>query len=48
MLSNSIDIDGIKALDLFGGTGSISYELASHGAADITVVERDPSSIEFI
>ena len=48
MLTNSIDLDGIRALDLFGGTGSISYELASHGAAHITVVERDPISIDFI
>jgi len=48
MLANSIDLDGIRALDLFGGTGSISYELASHGAAHITVVERAPISIDFI
>ena len=48
MLTNSIDLDGIRALDLFGGTGSISYELASHGAAHITTVERDPTSVDFI
>ena len=48
MLSNTIDIEGITALDLFGGTGSITYELASRGAADLTVVERDPASIDFI
>src|ERR1700689_499962 len=48
MLSNSIDLEGIKTLDLFGGTGSISYELASRGAADLTVVERDPLTIDFI
>lgn len=48
MLTNIIDIEGIKTLDLFGGTGSISYELASHGAADLKVVERDAVSIAFI
>jgi 16S rRNA (guanine966-N2)-methyltransferase len=48
MLNNSIDIEGIKTLDIFGGTGSISYELASRGAADLTLIERDLASIEFI
>ena len=48
MLGNSMELDGIKTLDLFGGTGSISYELASRGAADLTLVERDPTTIEFI
>lgn len=48
MLSNSIDIEGLKTLDLFGGTGSISYELASRGASDLTIVERDQVTIDFI
>ena len=48
MLSNSMDMEGIKTLELFGGTGSITYELASRGAADLTIVERDPTSIDFI
>lgn len=48
MLANMLDFEELKALDLFGGTGSISYELASRGTEDITVVERDPASIDFI
>ena len=48
MLQNSIELEGIRTLEIFGGTGSISYELASHGAADLTIVERDAVSIEFI
>lgn len=48
VLENLIDLDGIKTLDIFGGTGSISYELASRGAADLTLVERDPVTIDFI
>jgi 16S rRNA (guanine(966)-N(2))-methyltransferase RsmD len=48
ILGNLVDFDGLKTLDLFGGTGSISYELASRGAADLTLVERDLTSIEFI
>lgn len=48
ILQHRIDIDGIKTLDLFGGTGSISYELASRGAADLTIVEKDPIMSDFI
>ena len=48
MLNNSMDIEGLKTLDLFGGTGSISYELASRGATDLTIVERDERMYEFI
>ena len=48
MLQNSMDLEGIKTCDLFGGTGSISYELASRGAADLTLVERDPATLDFI
>ena len=48
VLSNTMEMDGIKTLDIFGGTGSITYELASRGAEDLTIVERDLTSIEFI
>ncbi len=48
ILQNSIDLEGIKTLDLFGGTGSITYELASRGAADLTIVEKDEKMFAFI
>ncbi len=48
ILNNSIDLEGIKTLDLFSGTGSITYELASRGAAQMTVIERDDKSFAFI
>lgn len=48
ILQNSIDFEEIKALDLFAGTGSISYELASHGCTDITAVEINADHIQFI
>src|ERR1700740_1041229 len=41
ILQTRIDFEGAKTLDLFGGTGSISYELASRGAAQLTIVEKD-------
>lgn len=48
ILQNNLDISTLKTLDLFGGTGSISYELASRGATDLTVVEKDNQMYEFI
>ncbi len=48
IIENNISINGIKTLDIFGGTGSISYELASRGAADLAIVEKDPKMFEFI
>ncbi len=48
ILQNRIDFDGIKILDLFGGTGCISYELASRGATDLTIVEKDNTMFAFI
>ena len=48
ILQNNLEIDSLKTLDLFGGTGSISYELASRGATDITIVEKDDKMYEFI
>ncbi len=48
IIQNNIDIEGISTLDLFGGTGSISYELCSRGAAQATIVEKDNAMYEFI
>jgi len=48
VLQNYTDFENIKALDLFSGTGSISYELASRGCTDVTAVEINPSHIQFI
>jgi 16S rRNA (guanine(966)-N(2))-methyltransferase RsmD len=47
-LAAMMDLEGIRTLEIFGGTGSISYELASRGAADLTIVERDAPTIGFI
>ncbi len=48
VIENNLDISSLKTLDLFGGTGSISYELCSRGAKDCTIVEKDPSMFDFI
>ena len=42
VLSNYMDFeDGIRALDLFAGTGSISIELVSRGCDQVISVEKD-------
>lgn len=48
VLQNNLDFEEIRTLDLFGGTGSISYELASRGVEDLTIVEKDAAMFEFI
>ena len=48
ILQTRIDFEGIKTLDLFGGTGNISYELASRGATDLTIVEKDNQMYAYI
>lgn len=48
ILENNLDLSSLKTLDLFGGTGSISYELASRGVPDLTIVEKDPDMYRFI
>src|SRR4051812_11962941 len=48
MLNNRIEFKDVKALDLFSGTGSISYELASRGCTDITSVDASYNCCAFI
>jgi 16S rRNA (guanine(966)-N(2))-methyltransferase RsmD len=48
ILQNNLDFESLKTLDLFGGTGSISYELASRGVTDLTIVEKDNQMFSFI
>lgn len=48
VLGNMMDFEEIKTLDLFGGTGSITYELASRGAMYQIIVEQDVKMHTFI
>ena len=48
ILQHRLDFDDAKTLDLFGGTGCISYELASRGAGSLTIVEKDSIMQAFI
>jgi 16S rRNA (guanine(966)-N(2))-methyltransferase RsmD len=48
ILENEFDIEKLKVLDLFSGTGGISYEFLSRGCNDITCVEINYSHYLFI
>jgi len=45
VLNNRIDFETVSVLDLFSGTGSISYEFASRGAASVHLVDKDKRHI---
>lgn len=40
LLNNKIDFDGINALEIFAGSGSLGLECVSRGAANVTFVEK--------
>lgn len=44
----SFHLEGAKVLDLYGGTGNLSIESLSRGAANLTTVEMNPKSIQII
>ena len=48
VLSNRVDFGQTDVLDLFAGTGSISYEFASRGARSVTCVEINSVHYDFI
>ena len=48
VLINYIDIEDTHVLDLFSGTGSISYEFASRGASEIVSIEQNYKHFDFI
>ena len=48
VLNNIVDYEECDVLDLFSGTGSISYEFASRGAKSVTSVEVNTVHHAFI
>jgi len=48
VLNNHFSFDGLKVLDLFAGTGNISFEFASRGSTPITSVDADFGCVKFI
>lgn len=48
ILNNEYEFDDLKILDLFAGTGSISYEFISRGVGHVWCVEMNPQNAAFI
>lgn len=48
VIENLVDIEGARCLDLFAGTGAVSFEMLSRGAASVTAVEKSPVQARFI
>lgn len=48
VIENLADIEGARCLDLFAGTGAVSFEFLSRGAASVTAVEKAQTQARFI
>lgn len=48
VLNNYVEFTELRVLDLFAGTGSISYEFASRGAREIVSIELNYNHYSFI
>ncbi len=48
ILIHQFDLEALDILDLFAGTGSISYEFASRGVRSVVAVEINPAYFKFI
>jgi len=48
ILTNHFDFEDLKVLDLFGGTGSHSYEFISRGCEDVTYVDKYGGCVAFV
>lgn len=48
ILTNQVNFEELKVLDLFAGTGSISFEFLSRGCTDITTIELNFQHHQFI
>jgi len=48
VLNNYFNFSELKVLDLFAGTGNISFEFASRGSENITSVDADFGCVKFI
>ena len=48
ILGNEYEFEDLKVLDLFGGTGAVSYEFASRGASRVYCVEMNRDNAMFI
>ncbi len=47
ILNNLIAFQDVVALDLFSGTGAVSFELISRGCIDVTAVDKNRNCVEW-
>lgn len=48
ILNNRFYFEDLRVLDLFAGTGNISYEFASRGTTELTAVDQNKQCVRFI
>ncbi|MCD8742218.1 16S rRNA (guanine(966)-N(2))-methyltransferase RsmD [Mucilaginibacter roseus] len=48
ILQNQIDLEEIRVLDLFSGTGNLSLEFSSRGASLVTAIDRNINGLNFL
>ena len=48
ILDNRLDLESVRALDLFAGTGAVSFELISRGCPAVTAIEQNPAAVNGI
>lgn len=48
VLENLVDFEGKDVLDLFAGTGAVSFEFLSRGCREVTAVEQAPVQLTFM
>lgn len=48
VIENLTELEGKRALDLFAGTGAISWEFVSRGCSEVTAVEQAQTQAGFI
>lgn len=41
-------VEGVRAIDLFAGVGSLGIEALSRGARSVHFIERDPKALEYL
>ncbi|HEX8866406.1 MAG TPA: RsmD family RNA methyltransferase, partial [Lentzea sp.] len=47
-LESMVDLDGMRVLDLYAGSGALGFEALSRGAAHATFVESDRRAAEVL
>ncbi|HPC13859.1 MAG TPA: RsmD family RNA methyltransferase [Bacteroidales bacterium] len=48
VIENAWEMEGLHVLDLFAGTGSISFEFISRGSVEVVAVDNNPRCIDWM